>query len=82
MKQETMNQDSRSFHIRFYRRQELALLYFPYIQPASAWRKLKGELLFNPRLRQLVWRPGTGRKLTRSFSPKEVILIVEELGEP
>jgi hypothetical protein len=34
-------------------RTELAVRYFPYIQPSSAWRKLRALMLEQPRLRKL-----------------------------
>ena len=70
-----------NFIIRAYGRQELACLYFPMSSPRSAWRRLKGWIMLNPRLREAL--APTGRmNLLRTLTPCEVKMIVEELGEP
>ena len=69
------------FCVRQYGRQELALRYFPQMTPASAWRKLRRWLCINPRLRRLVWHRGDGPQV-RTFTPREVQSIIDELGEP
>ena len=61
---------------RTFKRTELAMLYFPEIQPRSAWQKLREWICNNPQLHRL---DQTGR---RSFTPAEVTLIFEVLGEP
>ena len=61
---------------RTMRRTELAQLYFPDLQPRSAWQKLRHWICINPQLRRL---DNMGR---RSFSPAEVGLIFTVLGEP
>ena len=72
---------NRDFTIRAYGRQELACLYFPESSPRSAWRRLKGWIMLNPRLRSGL-APEGRMSLLRSFTPREVELITEELGEP
>lgn len=72
---------SSAFRIRTYGRQELACLYFPTSSPRSAWRRLKKWIMLNPRLRETL-APTGGMSLLRSFTPREVGLITEELGEP
>ena len=62
--------------VRTFGRSELAQLYFPQMQQKSAWQKLKSWLIINPRLRSLSSLP------RRTFTPAEVALIYEELGEP
>ena len=57
-------------------RAELALKYFPYIQPQSAWLKLKSLLLEDPALQHLA----TLRR--RTFLPSEVNIIYQHLGQP
>ena len=57
-------------------RAELAQRYFPYIQPQSAWLKLKTLLLDDPDLAPLA----TLRR--RTFLPAEVAKIYEILGHP
>ncbi len=57
-------------------RAELAQQYFPFIQPQSAWLKLKALLNEDPELRHL-----TSIK-RRSFLPVEVSLIYKHLGHP
>lgn len=69
------------FIIRAYGRQELACMYFPESSPRSAWRRLKAWIMFNPRLREAL-APAGRMTLLRSLTPREVRLIVDELGEP
>ena len=57
-------------------RMELAQLYFPYIQPRSAWQKLKPLLSDDPDLAHLV----TLRR--RTFLPSEINIIYQHLGHP
>ena len=59
-----------------YGRSELAQLYFPTLLQKSAWQKLKSWLTLNPALRSLVNLP------RRTFTPAEVQLIYNQLGEP
>ena len=55
---------------------ELAQLYFPYIQPHSAWKKLRSLLADDPATRYLI---GLRR---RTFLPSEVNIIYQHLGHP
>ena len=57
-------------------RAELALKYFPYIQPQSAWLKLKSLLLEDPALAHL------SKLKRRTFLPAEVNIIYQHLGQP
>ena len=57
-------------------RMELAQRYFPYIQPRSAWLKLKALLLEDPNL------TGFARQHRRTFLPNEVATIYQHLGHP
>ena len=57
-------------------RTQLAQLYFPYIQPRSAWLKLKSLLNEDPALAHL-----TSLK-RRTFLPAEVAQIYASLGHP
>lgn len=60
---------------------ELAMMYSPGIAPESAWRKLKRWMQLSPGL--LVSMRGKGNDgRSRSFTPAQVRLIVEALGEP
>ena len=52
-------------------RMELAQLYFPYIQPRSAWQKSD-----DPDLAHLV------KLRRRTFLPNEVSMIYQHLGRP
>lgn len=65
-----------TFIIRAYGKSELAMMYFPDLTKETAIRKLRLWLSVNPRLRKLI------SKKLRSYTPKQVRLIVEELGEP
>ncbi len=61
---------------RTYGRTELAVCYFPRLQPMSAWLKLKSLLSENPDLAPL------SQLKRRSFLPAEVAKIYESLGRP
>ena len=57
-------------------RTQLAQMYFPYIQPQSAWLKLKALLLENPDLAPLT------QLKRRTFLPAEVNKIYQSLRQP
>lgn len=70
-----------AFKIREYGRTELALAYCPAITPDAAWRKLRHWIRLFPglddRLASIGYTPRS-----RSFTPAQVQLIVDALGEP
>ena len=70
------NQCSMINNVKTYGRSELAQLYFPTLLQKSAWQKLKSWLSLNPALRSLANLP------RRTFTPAEVQLIYNQLGEP
>ena len=57
-------------------RTELAQRYFPYIQPQSAWQKLRSLLADDPDLAPLA------QLKRRTFLPAEVAKIYASLGIP
>ena len=57
-------------------RAELAQQYFPFIQPQSAWLKLKTLLNEDPALFNLT------KLKRRTFLPSEVNIIYQHLGQP
>ena len=57
-------------------RMELAQLYFPYIQPHSAWKKLRSLLADDPATSHLT------QLNRRTFLPCEVNIIYQHLGHP
>ena len=57
-------------------RAELAQQYFPFIQPQSAWLKLKALLNEDPVLCHLT------KLKRRTFLPSEVNIIYQHLGQP
>ena len=67
--------------IRTYGRTELAQLYSPYITPDAAWRRLRRWIMFNQSLTQKLAASGYV-PTQRVFTPIQVALIMEELGEP
>ena len=69
------------FSVRQYGRTELALEYSPNLTPKGAWQKLKSWMMINPRLWETFFGKSDGAGL-RSFTPKQVQMIVDELGEP
>lgn len=67
--------------IRSYGRTELAIKYNPMLDPHSAWRKLKEWIAYNKELTDALLKAGYDPR-RRSFTPKQVSLIFEYLGEP
>ena len=57
-------------------RAQLAQRYFPFIQPQSAWQKLRSLLAEDPDLEHLA------RLNRRTFLPIEVNKIYQRLGQP
>ena len=71
----------KEFEIRQYGRTELAQLYSPDITPEAAWKKLKLWIEHFPGLTELLTSAGyQGRQ--RIFTPAQVTMIVEAIGEP
>jgi hypothetical protein len=71
----------KSFKIRSYGRTELAQIYCPSMSSQSAYRKLSHWIDLYPGLRRELDVLGTSSK-SRSYTPAQVRLIVEALGEP
>ena len=57
-------------------RMQLAQMYFPHIQPQTAWQKLRGLLAEDPDLAPLI------QLKRRTFLPAEVNIIYQHLGQP
>ena len=70
-----------NFEIRTYGRTELALCYFPDLNPQVAYRKLQYWLASSPRLREQLEGVGSGLSC-RTYMPAQVQLIVGAIGEP
>lgn len=70
-----------NLEIRQYGRTELAQLYRTDISPASAWKSLKHWFEINADLTAALHRLGYDGR-SRSFTPAQVAVIVEYLGEP
>ena len=69
------------FRIRSYGKGELALLYLPDVTPNAARRTLNAWINVSPGLSERLHQPG----LTASshyYTPAQVRMIVEALGEP
>ena len=64
------------FIIRAYGKSELAMLYFKNYTQESAITRFREWLRVNPRLRHLI------NPRRRIYTPKEVKMIVGEVGEP
>ena len=71
-----------TFEIRAYGRTELARLYFPLLRPQSAWEKLKLWILLNHELRRQLTDDLGVLPRVRTFTRRQVELIVRELGQP
>lgn len=67
--------------LRTYGRTELAQCYNPQLSPDAAWRKLRQWIALagnlEERLAQAGYHPGQ-----RTFTPKQVEMIVQALGDP
>ena len=68
-------------NIRTYGKGELAQLYCPHITTAAARKKLMQWINLYPNLMDALHQTGFS-DTTRSFTPAQVRLIVEALGEP
>jgi len=69
------------FSLRAYGRTELAQAYCPQLSPGAAWQKLSMWINLYPslleRLKAIGYSPHQ-----RVFTPRQVAMIVEALGEP
>lgn len=70
-----------AFLPRAYGRTELAQLYNPHLSPGAAWQKLRAWITRYPSLWQQLFAAGYSPH-QRVFTPRQVALIVEALGEP
>ena len=70
-----------NFRIREYGRMELAQLYCPGIAPESAWKKMKRWIGLCPGLSERLSEAGYDTR-TRSFTPAQVRIIADALGDP
>lgn len=69
------------FKIRSYGYGELAQLYFPNISKKSASVQLRKWIIINQLLKDNLTQSGY-KPRQRIFTPKQVTLIIEHLGEP
>lgn len=76
------NREKDEFKVRTYGRTELALLYSPELNPESAFRRLKRWIIRSPQLSEQFVHQGKLCSSSRTFTPAQVRLIVEMLGEP
>ena len=76
------NREKDEFKVRTYGRTELALLYSPELNPESAFRRLKRWIIRSPQLSEQLVHQGKLCSSSRTFTPAQVRLIVEMLGEP
>lgn len=74
-------QQHSSFTIRAYGRTELAQLYCPTVTAETAWRKLRHMIRLSPGLTDRLRSTGYTPRV-RSFTPRQVSLIIEAIGEP
>lgn len=73
--------EEKEFSFRSYGKGELATLYSPYVRQQSAVDKLNDWIHAFPGLEQRLEAIGL-RKSSRSYTPAQVRMIVEALGEP
>ena len=76
-----MQQSNNIIHIGAHGRTELAQMYYPHLCPARAWVKLKTQIRETPGLFTRLTETGytTHR---RTFTPLQVTIIYEAIGEP
>lgn len=73
--------DDLNFVVAAMSKHELAMLYAPNLTPHAAVNRLMNWINLHPTLSSEL--PKTGyRKTSKLFSPQQVALIVEYLGEP
>lgn len=76
-----MEKQNFDFIVRAYGRTELAQMYSPNLQPESAYSRLRRWIAYNPRLSSCLMKDGRMPK-RRVFTPEEVRIIIDCLGEP
>lgn len=70
-----------TFRLRAYGRTELAQAYNPHLSPGVAWKKLSLWIHLYPELTERLKAIGYSPH-QRVFTPRQVAMIVEALGEP
>ena len=80
-KREPEEEDLRPFHVRTYTKEELAMLYNPTYCVSNAISTLAAWIRLNKPLKAELASVGYNR-YRRSFTPREVSLLVKYLGEP
>ena len=70
-----------TFRIKEYGRMQLAQMYCPAVMPESAWKKCKRWMRLYPGLMERLTAIGYTEH-SRSFTPAQVRLTVDALGEP
>ena len=76
-----MKEEETAFQCHSYGKGELAQLYCPYIEPKTAVAKLNRWISLKPGLKEALIATGL-RHSAKQFTPAQVQLIVEGLGEP
>ena len=69
------------FQLRVYGRTELAQLYSPHTTSITAYKKLQRWILRCPHLSEQLAQAGLNPH-SRTYTPLQVRIIVEDLGEP
>ena len=80
-KREPEEEDLRPFHVRTYTKEELAMLYNPTYCVSTAVSTHAAWIRLNKPLKPELAAVGFNR-YRRSFTPREVSLLVKYLGEP
>ena len=74
-------ENNSNFQIRVYGRTELAQLYSPHTTSGSAYNKLQRWIRRCPHLSEQLAQAGLNPR-SRTYTPLQVRIIVEALGEP
>lgn len=81
MKTKEEKEEETEFKCRSYSKSELAQLYSPFTTPKTAVDKLNRWIDHKPGLRQLLTESGLIHS-AKCYTPAQVRLIVEGIGEP
>lgn len=73
--------EQQHFRVKVYGRTELAQLYSPTLAPNAAWRRLAEWIEHYPGLTERLAASGY-QSGSRSWTPAQVAMIVDALGEP
>jgi hypothetical protein len=69
------------FEIKVYLKEELAVMYHPHMEPKAAMKKMRQWINLNPELKKRMKEAQLCAQM-HWYTPKQVAILVEFLGEP